>query len=81
MSDQQSPPVYTRRLSDKIVLAFNQACEQRAVEVAELLITALELALTMEGGYGKVDKRIDMTPFFVAFDKLKAMQDQSGAGA
>jgi hypothetical protein len=68
-------PQYTRRLSDKILMAFNQACEQRAVEVAGLLIQALELALTKEGGPGKVDHRKDLEAVFQAFDRLKNVRD------
>ena len=68
-------PQYTRRLSDKILMAFHQACEQRAVEVAALLIQALELALTKEGGLGKVDNRKNLEAVFEAFDKLKNVQE------
>jgi hypothetical protein len=39
---------FTRRLSDKILAAFDQACEQRQLEVAEHLVRALELTLTRE---------------------------------
>jgi hypothetical protein len=68
-------PQYTRRLSDKILMAFHQACEQHAVEVAGLLIQALELALTREGGPGKVDHRKDLEAVFLAFDRLKNVRD------
>ncbi|HEV2677756.1 MAG TPA: hypothetical protein VGV37_24710 [Aliidongia sp.] len=68
-------PQYTRRLSDKILMSFHQACEQRAVEVAALLIQALELALTKEGGLGKVDNRKNLEAVFEAFDKLKDVQE------
>lgn len=68
-------PQYTRRLSDKILMAFHQACEQHAVEVAALLIQALELALTKEGGLGKVDNRKNLEAVFEAFDKLKNVQE------
>lgn len=68
-------PQYTRRLSDKILMAFHQACEQRAIEVAGLLIQALELALTKEGGLGKVDNRKNLEAVFEAFDKLKNVQE------
>jgi hypothetical protein len=33
---------YTRRLSDKILIAFHQACDQGDFEVAERLLTVLE---------------------------------------
>jgi hypothetical protein len=35
-------PRYTRRLSDKILIAFHQACDQADFEVAERLLKALE---------------------------------------
>jgi hypothetical protein len=66
-------PHFTRRLSDKILMAFNQACEQQAVEVAQLLIHALELALTREGGLDKTDNRKDLDAVMLAFDKLKTV--------
>jgi hypothetical protein len=64
-------PIYTRRLSDKILWAFDQAIEQKATEVARFLIHALELALTREGGPGKLDQRQDLANVFAAYDKLK----------
>lgn len=36
----------SRRLSDKIFLAFNDACDQQRLDVAELLLQALELSQT-----------------------------------
>jgi hypothetical protein len=65
-------PIYTRRLSDKILWAFDQAIEQKATEVAGYLMHALELALTREGGPGKIDQRKDLEHVFAAYDKLKA---------
>jgi len=37
---------YTRRLSDKILIAFHQACDQNDLEVAEQLLRVLEVVLT-----------------------------------
>jgi hypothetical protein len=40
---QQAPPQrYTRRLSDKILIAFHQACDQDDIEVARCLLRVLE---------------------------------------
>jgi hypothetical protein len=64
-------PKYTRRLSDKILWAFGQAIDQKATEVAGLLMQALELALTREGGPDKVDQRRNLEEVFAAYDKLK----------
>ena len=36
---------YTRRLSDKILIAFHYACDQRDLEVAERLLNVLEMML------------------------------------
>jgi hypothetical protein len=41
-SDVQRPR-YTRRLTDKILIAFHQACDQADIEVAEKLLNTLEL--------------------------------------
>jgi hypothetical protein len=39
-------PRQTRRLSDKILIAFHQACDQRDLEVAERLLAVAELAVS-----------------------------------
>ena len=63
-----------RRLSDKILAAFNQACEQKQVETAEHLLRALELSLTRYGGQGKSDGRSQLGPVVEAFGKLEALR-------
>jgi hypothetical protein len=68
---------FSRRLSDKILAAFNQACEQGQIAVAELLVRALELALTREGGANRVDKRERMEPVIAAYERLRALQATS----
>jgi hypothetical protein len=37
--------LYTRRLSDKILIAFHHACDQGDVEVSERLLHVLEMLL------------------------------------
>lgn len=66
---------YDRRLSDKLLIAFDQACDQNFVAVAELLLRALEIALTREGGPQRVDKRQDLGPVIAAYARLKELQD------
>lgn len=63
-----------RRLSDKILAAFNQACEQKQVETAEHLLRALELSLTRYGGHNNSDKRSQLGPVVEAFGKLEALR-------
>jgi hypothetical protein len=38
-------PRYSRRLSDKILIAFHQACDQADFEIAERLLQILEMML------------------------------------
>lgn len=45
-----------RRLSDKIVAAHAQACEQEKAEIAEMLMRSLELDLSAIGG-SQTDRR------------------------
>lgn len=66
---------YDRRLSDKLLVAFDQACDQKSLEVADLLLRALEIILTREGGGKTVDKRQDLGPVISAYARLKELQD------
>ena len=66
---------FERRLSDKIISAFNQACDRGELEVAEHLARALEAALTRRGGAGADEKRDDVEAVEVAFARLKALRE------
>jgi hypothetical protein len=41
-------PRYSRRLSDKILIAFHQACDQRDFEVAERLLKVLDSMIAVQ---------------------------------
>ena len=71
---------YFRRLSDKILAAFEQACERGELDVAELLVRALELTLTRTGGKGNVDQRSNLAPVIEAYERLKSLREAAGAG-
>ena len=71
----QPPYPYHRRLSDKILLAFDQACEKRELDVAELLVKALELTLTRAGGKDNIDKRNDIGPVLDAYARLQHLRE------
>src|ERR1700742_1318785 len=60
-----------RRLSDKILSAFDQACERGELDVAEMLVRALELTLTRAGGKGNIDQRIELGPVIETYARLK----------
>ncbi len=64
-----------RRLSDKIIAAHLQACEEKNEEISELLLRALEVHITALGGKDMVEQRISMPELDEAFErheKLKA---------
>lgn len=67
-------PASGRRLSDKILAAFNQACERHELDVAELLVKALEVTLTRVGGKGSVDQRQELGPVVEAYAKLQQLR-------
>ena len=71
----------TRRLSDKILSAFNPACDRSELEVAEHLLRALEAALTRRGGAGTDEKREDVLAVEVAFARLQSLRDRRPVAA
>ena len=70
----------SRRLSDRILSAFDLACEQRDLLVAEALMKALDLAMTKEGGPARSDRRSEVGPVVDAFDRLKRLREELRAG-
>ena len=71
--------VPARRLSDKILIAFNQACDQHELEAAELLLRALDLSLTREA-QRRPDTRVEFGQVIEAFSRLKALRELAAAG-
>jgi hypothetical protein len=69
-----------RRLSDKLFVAFQQACDQGDIEIAETILRALELALTREGGKN-ADRRDDTGPVVEAFGRLEELKRARARGA
>jgi hypothetical protein len=68
-----------RRLSDKLLAAFDQACEQGQVEVAELVLKAIEIVLTQEAGPAERERRSRLGPEVEAFGRLKALREKLGS--
>ncbi len=64
-----------RRLSDKLFAAFQQACEQNEVDVAEQILHALELVLTRER-VSHPERREDPGPVVEAFGQLKTLKSK-----
>ncbi len=63
-------PRYTRRLSDKILVAFHQACDQADLEVAERLLGVLELMLTRRPTTPDHQRRRNMEGLVAAHERL-----------
>ncbi|MCS6932533.1 MAG: hypothetical protein NZM27_10015 [Acetobacteraceae bacterium] len=65
-----SLPRYTRRLSDKILIAFHQACDQRELEVAEQLLRILDEMLTRRPTTPDVNRRRHIESLVAAHERL-----------
>jgi hypothetical protein len=63
-------PRYTRRLSDKILIAFHHACDQSDFEVAEQLLRTLELLLTRRPAAPDGNRRRSMESLVAAHERL-----------
>ena len=68
-----------RRLSDKIIDAFDMACAQNEAEVAAGLYRVLEIVLTRYGGAGMTDKRVNMDFIHDAGERLEKLQQAQRA--
>lgn len=65
-----STPRHTRRLSDKILIAFHHACDQGDYEVAEELLRILEMMLTRRPVAPDVNRRKNMESLVAAHERL-----------
>ena len=65
-----STPRYSRRLSDKILIAFHHACDQGDFEVAEQLLHVLEMMLTRRPLTPDGTRRRNMESLVAAHERL-----------
>lgn len=64
-------PRYTRRLSDKILIAFHQACDQGDFEVAERLLNVLEMTIASPRlSHPGTERRRDKETLVAAHERL-----------
>jgi hypothetical protein len=66
----RAPPRHSRRLSDKILIAFHHACDQADFEVAEQLIRILEMMLTRRPVAPDQNRRRNMESLVAAHERL-----------
>jgi len=70
-------PRYTRRLSDKILIAFHHACDQGDLEVGEQLLHVLEMMLTRRPLTPDGNRRRNMEGLVAAHQRLWHLQHPS----
>ncbi len=70
---------YTRRLSDKIIAAHAQACEEDKMDVADVLLQALEVDLSAIGG-AKSENRQSIEMLEDAFNRHHEAREKHGPG-
>ena len=63
-------PRHTRRLSDKILIAFHHACDQADYEVAEQLLRILEMMLTRRPVSPDTNRRRNIESLVAAHERL-----------
>jgi hypothetical protein len=63
-------PRYTRRLSDKILIAFHHECDQSDFQVAEQLLHVLEMMLTRKTMTPDTNRRRSMESLVAAHERL-----------
>lgn len=65
-----SAPRQSRRLSDKILIAFHHACDQSDLEIAEALLQTIEVILTRRPVQPGLGRRRDMETLVAAHERL-----------
>ena len=68
--DISGAPRYSRRLSDKILIAFHQACDQADFDVAEQLLHILEQMLQRTPSTTDTNRRRSMESLVAAHERL-----------
>jgi hypothetical protein len=73
-------PRQTRRLSDHILTAFHHACDQRDLEVAERLLTVLELVVSPRLLLRSAPDRREKDSLVAAYERLWQLRHPDIAG-
>ena len=65
-----STPKHTRRLSDKLFVAFHQACDTVNLDVAEQLLKVLEKMMNKNHTANEANRRRNMETLVAAYERL-----------
>ena len=63
-------PRHTRRLSDKVLVAFHHACDTSDLEIAEHLLGILEIMLTRRPTHADGNRRRSIEGLVAAHERL-----------
>jgi len=63
-------PRHTRRLSDKVLVAFHHACDTSDLEIAEHLLNILEIMLTRRPTHTDGNRRRSIEGLVAAHERL-----------
>lgn len=80
VSTPSAAPRYSRRLSDKILIAFHHACDQGDFEVAEQLLHILEMMLTRRPLTPDGTRRRNMESLVAAHERLWHLRHPNADG-
>ena len=72
-------PRYSRRLSDKILIAFHHACDQSDFDIAEQLLGVLENLLNRRPVNPDANRRRSMETLVAAYERLWHLKHKSDA--
>jgi hypothetical protein len=78
--DGAAAPRYTRRLSDKILIAFHHACDQGDFDVAEQLLHVLEMMVRRRAISPDINRRRSMDTLVAAHERLWYLRHPQAAG-
>ena len=67
-------PKYSRRLSDKILIAFHHACDQNDLEVADQLLQIVEMLLMRRPLHPDGSRRRNAESLVAAHERLWHLQ-------
>jgi hypothetical protein len=72
---------FGRRLTDKLLAAFSQACDQHALDVAEEILGVIEMALAVHLPIGEVERRRQMECLVAAYERLWLLRQRPRCAA
>ena len=73
-------PRHTRRLTDKILIAFHHACDQGDFEVAEEMLRILEMIISRRSGTPDGNRRKNMESLVAAHERLWLLRHPEAEG-